>query len=230
MSKLHTIDINSDNAYKIIKDCIYSCATTPIKLDDIKFHHNLQIKTIPSVLKYGLLSNKYKAKIIEKRELTEIELYLYSDEHHVNGINYISLSSTMEDLSLMYRDEQLYDTYNTSISGIVISNEVKAMKTSINYYNEYLVENIIPVELFNSLEIRLLRLFENKFNNLSKEEKTKKIIEAYESLREIALTLKENNLDIPLRESSNVLCNEQINNALTLDPEKIIKIPKLILK
>ena len=189
MSEICIMNVDQNNAYSIIKDCIYSCMTTPIKLNDIKFHHNLHIESIPSALKHGLLSNEMKARIIENRELTPHEIYMYSDEHYVNG-----------------------------------------KRTTTNNYNEFLVENIIPVELFNSIEIRMFKLFETKNIFMTKEQKLKKVLEAYEAVREIALTLKQNNLDIPLRESSNVMCNEESNNAITLNPEKIIKMPKLILK
>ena len=236
MGKIAIINVNIDNAYSIVKDCVYSCATEPIKLDDIRFHHNLNIEAIPNALKYGLLSNEMKAKIIEKRELTKEEIFRYSDPHYVNGKDNISLASTEEDLSMMFDHESLYDTYDTKLSSIIVSKNTKLGRNTANYYNEFLAEDIIPVELFNSIEIRMFKLFEqtrsifgeNKAN--TKEERIKYALKSYEILREIALILKENNLAIPLRESSNVMCNEESNNAITLDIEKVIEMPKLILK
>ena len=226
MSKLNIIKVDENTIYTVVKENIYSCVDKPIDIEDIKFHHNLHIEAIPSALKYGLLSKEMKAKIIENRELTDYELYKFSDEHYVNGKDYISLASTIENLSMMYEDEILYNTYKTTLSSIIVSKSVRAGRNASNYFNEFLVQDIIPVELFNSIEIRLFKLF----NEESSEDKTKKILEAYEALREIAVTLKQNNLDIPLRESSNVMCNEESNNAITLNPEKVIEMPKLILK
>lgn len=233
MSKIAIVNVNVDNAYTIVKDCVYSCATEPIKLDDIKFHHNLKMKSIPSVLKYGLLSREKKARIIENRELTEEEIYRFSDDHFACGKDHISLASTEEDLSEMFDYECFYNTYNKNLSSIIVSKNIKSTRNAINNYNEFLVENIIPVEFFNSIEIRLLKLFDKKHNIIginTDEERVKYILKSYEILREIAVTLKENNLDIPLRESSNVMCNEESHNAITLNPEKVIEMPKLILK
>lgn len=231
MSNLNIIKVDENTIYNVIRESVYDCVANPIDIEDIKFHHNLHIESIPSALKYGLLSKEMKAKIIENRKLTEYELYKFSDEHYVNGKDNISLASTIEDLSMMYKDEVLYNTYKTTLSSIIVSKSVRAGRNAKNYFNEFLVPDIIPVELFNSIEIRLIKLFTSKeLTKLSKEEQIKKVLEAYEALREIALTLKQNNLNIPLRESSNVMCNEESNNAITLNPQKIIEMPKLVLK
>ena len=230
MSKLNIIKVDESTIYSVIREAVYSCIDKPINIDDIKFHHNLHIEAIPSVLKHGLLSNKQKARIIENRELTDHEIFIYSDEHYANGADYISLASTEEDLSMMYEHEKLYNTYNTNLSSIIVSKKVKGTRNAANNFNEYLVQDMIPTKLFNSIELRLFKLFSVDFPFIPEEEKIKMTLQAYEAVREIALTLKQNNLDIPLRESSNVMCNEESNNAITLNPEKIIKMPKLILK
>ena len=233
MIKLSKINVDVNNVYSVVKENVYSCVDTPIRIDDIKFHHNLHIESIPNALKYGLLSNEMKAKIIEIRELTEQEIFMYSDDHYVNGKDNISLASTMEDSSKMSSHERLYNSYQTGLSSIIVSKNVKAGRNAKNYYNEFLVQDKIPVDLFNSIEIRLLKLFNSKYafrNAKTEEEKAKEFIKTYEVLREIAIFLKENNLDIPLRESSNVMCNEDSDNAITLNPEKVIEMPKLVLK
>ena len=56
MKNLRVININKDDVYKVVCENIYSCMTTKIMLDDVKYHHNLKPKDVPNVLKYGLLS------------------------------------------------------------------------------------------------------------------------------------------------------------------------------
>lgn len=227
------VNISLDNVYQLIRQNIYSCVTNPIEITDKKFHHRLNIKSLPIVLQHGLLSNKLKAKIIEKRNLTEKEKFVFSDECHVNGYDYVSVSSVEEDLSKMYKDEDLWDTYLGIDPDIIISSRIDAKKNTINYFNEYIVQDKIPVEMFNSIDMKLLKIMDYNFFNKEqnkKEEKIKMMLEYYNYLREVAIILKQNNLNIPLRETSEVANENEYDKALTLDCQKVIQLPKITLK
>lgn len=214
--------------YNLIKENIYSCATTQVNIEDNRFHHRLDIKDVASALEYGLLSRRLKAKLIDNRELTEKEISIYSEEWHVNGLDMISLASTDENLDAMSKNDELWDVYYDFFPNIIVSSKVDTNRNSTNYFNEYLVNNQIPIELFNSIDLRIFNII-NK-SNLSKRKKIKLILEYYENIMNIAQYLVDNNLSIPLRETSEVKNKDEYNKAITLDPTKIIKLPKLILK
>lgn len=227
------INVNFDNAYKLIKDNIYCCITEPVDFQNRIFHHNEKIDVIPNILQYGLLCNELRIKLLEKRDLTEKEKDMYLDECYVNGKSYVSLSSMDEDFSQMYRDEMYWDPYDTIESDIVISGEIEALRKTTNYFNEYLVYNKVPVEMFNSIDVKLLRIndyvfFDKNLNN--KENRANLMLEHYEYLRQIAFIIKQNNLNIALREISYVKNEKEKDKALTLDVDKVIELPKLILK
>ena len=216
--------VNINKAYKLIKENIYSCKGETRLVTDTKFHHETNIKNVPDVLKNGLLSKRESVKL-EGRELTDKEKFIYSDDYHVNGLDYISLSTVEDDFSKMYEWENLYDPFNTIDADIVISKDVKACRNTTNYYNEFLVNRKISTELFRSIDLRILKILDFNFGDEDKnkiENKIKLMIEYYNYLKYIALALKDNNLDVPLREVSEEL--------ITLDIDKIIQLPQLRLK
>lgn len=220
--KIINIDINE--AYKLIKKNICDCKDKTKLVTDTKFHHETNIKNVPDVLKNGLLSKRESVKL-EGRELTEKEKFIYSDDYHVNGLDYISLSTVEDDFSQMYEWESLYDPFNTIDADIVISGDVQACRNTTNYYNEFLVNDKISTDLFTAIDLRILKILDFNFCNEDKnklENRLKLMIEYYNYLRDIALALKQNNLDIPLREVS--------DEVITLDIDKVIKLPRLQLK
>lgn len=222
MTKLENINISSDKTYEIVKECLYSCKTSPIIVNDTKYHHDINLKDTPSAIQYGLLSPEKRA-LSQGRNLTKEELFILSDECHVNGKEYISLSSMEVDFSQMYRDEFVYESSKSLETDIIVSKDIKTMKNTINYFNEFLVEDIIPVEKFNAIDVRILNINKhNQFRSETQEFRNQKLLEYYEQLRLIAKALIDYKRDIPFREAS--------EEFVTLDPEKVIKLPKIIIK
>lgn len=234
MKNLRVININKDDVYKVVCENIYSCMTTKIMLDDIKYHHNLKPKDVPNVLKYGLLSKINQVTLIEKRELTEKEIFLFSDEDHVNGLNNISLSNMQDDFDEMYRDEIIYNAYCTSNPDIIISKDVKAHRSAITYFNEWLAEDEIPVNMFNCINIRIIKFIEElllKNENMLNDNSLKLVLDYYKYVREIAITMKQLNILIPFREVSDVTnVNEENTKSLTLNLDKIEQLPIINIK
>lgn len=226
MKNFRLFDIKLSNVYNLIKENIYSCVTEPIIIYDKKFHHRLEPKNVVSVLEYGLLSKRLKTQLVDNRELTEKEISIFSEEWHVNGLDFISLSNVEENCILMGENSEFWDAYCNFFPDIIVSSKVQATRNSTNYFNEYLVENQIPINLFNSIDLRILKII--NIPNLSKRKKIKLLLDYYETIINIAKYLVDNNLSIPLRETSEVKNKDEYYKAITLDPNKIIKLPKLL--
>lgn len=216
MGKLERIKL--EDSYKIVRENIFSCRTQNIKIENFMYYHNTDYDLMEDVLKYGLLSKVEKSKITGI-ELTEHDLFMATDEHYVNGKDNISLSKDINDA---YYNEDIYDHKQPSQLDILISNEVKAHRSTYNYANEYLASNSIPVSFFRSIDSRLLSILECKTNYESKEERLTKIIKYYNYLLEIAKTMINENVTIPLREVS--------EEEVTLDKTKVIELPHIVLK
>lgn len=199
-----------------IKDMISSFKIKNININNAKFHHNTSYRITPSVLKHGILSisELNKLGIIN---YTEEQLKKMSDiESHVNGINAISLS--VVGLTDLYIGEFEYDPYDPKQVDLLISSDIKASRSSIHYGNEYLSYTNIESDKIKSVDIRLFKLIEEAKTI----EEIKKIIEKYNYLIEIAKTIKNLNLDMPIRDMS--------SENLTLDVYKLSKSKKIKLK
>lgn len=233
MHKLDVYNVNVENAYDVVKENIYSCVVTPRIVEDTKFHHEIDIKQLPNAINYGLLSKRNYVNIVENRQLTEEEIFIFSDECHVNGLDHVSISTMEMDFNKMYRNEDIWLTYSTVYPTIVVSKNVKAHMSTQNYFNEFIVENQIPVEMFNAIDVKILGIMSHgslRYKCETKEDRIRFMLEYYEHLRDVALALKTKKLDIPIREVSDITDIGQDDKALTLDTEKIIELPKLLLK
>lgn len=120
------------------------------------------------------------------------------DDFHVNGIDAVSLSiSGMDDL---YGDEEEYNPFEPDKVDFLVSSEVMASRNSTNYGNEFLSMGSISIDKIKAIDIRLIDLM-NKIGENS-HYTTEGMVNKYNTLRDIARTIKEYNLDIPLREMS----------------------------
>ena len=217
MSKIEIVDYDVDKIYEFVRENIYSCRTAFTKVDNARFHHNIDYKHVCSAMEYGILSYNNQKKIIENRELTDDEKYIFGDYNHVNGVNCISLSTLDIDTTDILEDEWLYDHKSTESVDILISSDIKTYKNTINYFNEFLVDDIIHTDDFKAIDLRLLGLNQKEDGN-----EIKKLISKYNYLRDIASMLYKKNLDIPLRERSETDFNLDINKVKAL-PELRVK-------
>lgn len=198
-----------------IKYMISSFKTKSIEVNDAKYHHNTSYSNTPLVLKHGILSVSELNRLGIKQYSPEILNLLSDIESHINGIDSISLS--VVGLTDLYSHEFEYNPFNPIEVDLNISCNIKVGRSTLHYGNEYLCYENIGVDKIKSIDIRLLKLLEKEKNFPIKD-----IINKYNLLRDIALSLKENNLDIPLREMS--------NDNSALDITKVSEMPKLILK
>lgn len=188
-------------------------------VNNAKYHHTIGYNNVPKALKYGLLSHEERAKL-NNRQLTREELNRYLDDGCVNGSDCVSISTPDIDLSQLYRDEFVYDFSVPYAVDIVISSDIIARRNTINYANEYLVNNKISPNDFRAVDIRILNYLKEALN--SELTPIEKVIENYNALSAIAQALITEKFNIPFREMS--------DENITLDPSKVIKLNQIALK
>lgn len=209
------IKLEEKYVLEYIKYMISSFKMKPIEINNAKYHHNASYSDTPLVLKHGILSVLELNRLGIKKYSPEI-LNLWNDlESHINGIDSISLS--VVGLKDLYKDEFEYDPFSPTKVDLNISSDISTLRSSIHYGNEFLCYENIGIDKIKSIDIRLLELIEKR-----KDFTIKDVINKYNYLKDIALAIKENNLDIPFREMSNDNC--------ALDITKVSEMPKLILK
>ena len=197
-----------------IRDMLSTLKIGAKEVTDARYHHNASYEKIPSILRNGILS------LLETNKLgitkyTDQDLEILNDiTSHVNGNDSISLS--VVGLTDLYPNEDEYNPYSQNYVDLIISSDVKARRSSTRYGNEFLVKDKISPDKIKAVDIRLLKSMEEKRNH------EKEIIEKYNHLREIALIIKELNLDVLLREMS--------EDNLTFDIDKVSKTPQIVLK
>ena len=203
---------------KNIEDVIARSMNGFVDVND-RYHHNSSYTAAPSIIKNGILS----ISDLHKRGIVKISakvLKLSEDiESHINGSEQISLS--VVGLDDLYKNEEEYDPFKIGSVDFIVSNDVKAARSSTHYGNEFLAYSPINNDKIKSVDVRLFEYLDEleRLNGSSVND----MISLYESLREIAISLRDSKLNIPLREMSN-------GNNKSLDIEKISEMPKLILK
>lgn len=206
-------------ALQYIKDVLNSIKEKPIIIDS-KYHHNTGYECLSSVCINGILTMNELSKLNIKNYTEEVLKTMSDIDSHVNGIDNVSLA--VMGLNDLYPDEEEYNPFiETHLVDILISNDIKTFRSSLNYGNEYLHQGSISKDKIRAIDIRLLKLIksieENTYSNLD----IKDITQKYNYLKEAATLIK--GLDIYLREMS-----FEDNTKINID--KLIKQPTIILK
>ena len=108
---------------------------------------------------------------------------------------------------------------------ILISGDIFARRRHKNYFNEYLADDIIFPEKFKAIDVRIIKVSENNekvYRWPSREARILDLKKMYNGLSEIAIAIKEMNLDIPLREMS-------YEDNMALDIDQVASFPKISL-
>lgn len=217
---METILLEEKNILEYIYDNISDAKLCGKEVKNARYHHNATYKDAASICRYGILTlldlNKYGI-----RTDSEVLLKLMSDiESHVNGNNCVSLS--VVGLDDIYPNEEEYNPFLPNLVDFLVTSDIKAGRSSIHYGNEFLSYSSIKKEELKSIDIRLVKLMKSQ-NIYNKESSTVSILQKYNELRNIALEIKKQNLDIPLREMSET-------NVFELDLNRLANQPKLVLK
>ena len=220
VNHLRIIKISHDQVYHLIRENLNHCKTMIPTIVGAKYHHNIPYHKVSNVMKYGILSLKEQYKL-EGKILTLEEKVKYSREGgHINGVDEISLASMDIDFSRLYRDEMIYNPYSEHLVDLLISEQIKAYRITEHYANEYLTENKINIQDFKTMDIRLLQYLKKCIT----QKDLGRGIQNYNELLDIVATMVQKNVDIPIREMSSE------EDTFALDKDKILKLPKIILK
>lgn len=192
-----------------------------ISINDAKYHHNTAYEDASSICKNGILTMLDMKKIGIKDYSDEFLKTMSDIESHINGIDSVSLA--VVGLTDLYPDEDEYNPFTPTEVDFLVTSNLRAGRSSIHYGNEFLSYKSIGIENLKSVDIRLLQLLDSLSKKESDVETIKRVINKYNSLKNIALTMKSTHLDIPLREMS-------YQDDTMMDVDKLSTIPKLVLK
>lgn len=207
------ISVDEKNIKEFVNDSISSITLGKRNIENDRYHHNCSYSDAPSIIKNGILSLYDINRLGIKKFSADFLKYVSDIESHINGSDAISLA--VVGLTDLYPDEDEYNPFNPELVDFVLSDEIKASRSTINYGNEFLSFKPIFIEKFKAIDIRL-RDYLKKTNDY------KRVIAMYEDLRRIAIAMKDANLDIPLREMSDGNC--------CIDIDKAINMPKILIK
>lgn len=213
--------LEKNDVLEYVETSINDIITSPIEVIDDKFHHNTRYEDTISIIENGILSGKEQNKL---GIVSDETLELFGDtESHVNGTESISLAVVgMTDLN---DDELEYDPFSEKQVDILITGDISARRVSTNYGNEFLSDESILTDKFRAIDTRLLAYIEliRNSNREPFDVAINQLLDNYNMLKEVALTLKKRELSIPLREMSS-------NNGCGLDVDKLLTKPKVKLK
>lgn len=215
LDKEHVIDYISESMNSFIQDCVV--------VNDARYHHNSDYTSAVSILKNNILSldemNRQRVRKFSKDFLSIMD----DRDSHVNGSDGISLA--VVGLTDLGEDELEYDPYSLHHIDFVIDSEIKACRSSVHYGNEYIASEMIPTDMIRAVDVRISKYMDmlvSKGRNLD-DESIYKLVQKYNCIRNIAMLMLEEELDIPLREMS-------YGNCSALDIEMVASSPKLVLK
>ena len=217
---METILLEEKNVPEYIYDSICSIRLVGNEIIDAKYHHNTAYKDAVSICKYGILTlADMNARGIRK-DSTEFLKIMGDTDSHVNGNNCVSLA--IVGLDDIYPNEEEYNPFSPNLVDFLVSSNIKASRSSIHYGNEFLSCGSIMRDSLKSIDTRLLKLLCQNKSYMS-DSSIQTIIQKYNYLRAIALEIKKQKLELPLREMSE-------SNIFELNQEKLVNQPKLLLK
>ena len=199
---------------------LYSCSYAIKNIDDnaYQYHHNTAYEYAPSIIKYGILSIEELNSLGIRSYSKDYLKFIDDIESHVNGKDGISLSVT--GLTDLYKDEDEFDPCQSNIVDFLVDENIKTVRNTTHYGNEFISENKISSDKIVSADIRII----NYINNLS-EKDGKAIFSVINKYNQIIMMSKEilrHNRDMQMREMS-----EGVNRKI--DVEKMSKMPRLLM-
>ena len=203
-----------------IRNMLYSCSYAIKNIDDnaYQYHHNTAYEYAPSIIKYGILSIEELNSLGIRSYSKDYLKFIDDIESHVNGKDGISLSVT--GLTDLYKDEDEFDPCQSNIVDFLVDENIKTVRNTTHYGNEFISENKISNDRIISADIRII----NYINNLG-EKDGKAIFSVINKYNQIIMMSKEilrHNRDMQMREMS-----EGVNRKI--DVEKMSEMPRLLM-
>lgn len=214
------IIIEEEHVLDYVEESINSLLTEKIEVEDDKFHHNTKYKDVVSIIENGILSVSDLNKIGHEEYPDEVVESLSDIESHANGSESISLA--VVGLTDLMPDEFEYDPFSEKQVDIVITSEIAARRFTTNYGNEFLSDESICADKFRAIDTRLLS-FVQTIREKTGDNSVSELLDSYNKLREMAMLIKQKELNVPLREMSGT-------EALAIDIDKVSNVPKVKIK
>lgn len=217
---MNEIIIKEKYILEYIRNMLYSCSYAIKNIDDnaYQYHHNTAYEYAPSIIKYGILSIEELNSLGIRSYSKDYLKFIDDIESHVNGKDGISLSVT--GLTDLYKDEDEYDPCQSNIVDFLVDENIKTVRNTTHYGNEFISENKISSDKIVSADIRII----NYINNLG-EKDGKAIFSVINKYNQIIMMSKEilrHNRDMQMREMS-----EGVNRKI--DVEKMSEMPRLLM-
>ena len=212
--------LSKSDALEYVCDTLSDVKYNGREVINAKYHHNTDYRYASLICKYGILTLEDLNYQGIRNDSDEFLKIMSDTGSHVNGKNAVSLS--VVGLKDLYPNEDEYNPFSPNLVDFLITSDIRTSRFSIHYGNEFLSFHSIKKEELRSIDIRLLKLMQLKQSYLN-ETLVKAILQKYNYLIDIALELKKQQLEIPLREMSE-------SNIFELDIEKMSNQHKLVLK
>ena len=217
---MNEVIIKEKYILEYIRDMLYACSYAIKNIDDnaYQYHHNTAYEYAPSIIKYGILSIEELNSLGIRSYSKDYLKFIDDIESHVNGKDGISLSVT--GLTDLYKDEDEFDPYQSNIVDFLVDENIKTVRNTTHYGNEFISENKISNDKIISADIRII----NYINTLS-EKDGKAIFSVINKYNQIIMMSKEilrYNRNMQMREMS-----EGVNRKI--DVEKMSEMPRLLM-
>lgn len=217
---MNEVIIKEKYILEYIRNMLYACSCAIKNIDDnaYQYHHNTAYEYAPSIIKYGILSIEELNSLGIRSYSKDYLKFIDDIESHVNGKDGISLSVT--GLTDLYKDEDEYDPCQSNIVDFLVDENIKTVRNTTHYGNEFISENKISNDRIISADIRII----NYINNLG-EKDGKAIFSVINKYNQIIMMSKEilrHNRDMQMREMS-----EGVNRKI--DVEKMSEMPRLLM-
>lgn len=217
---MNEVIIKEKYILEYIRNMLYACSYAIKNIDDnaYQYHHNTAYEYAPSIIKYGILSIEELNSLGIRSYSKDYLKFIDDIESHVNGKDGISLSVT--GLTDLYKDEDEFDPCQSDIVDFLVDENIKTVRNTTHYGNEFISENKISNDRIISADIRII----NYINNLS-EKDGKAIFSVINKYNQIIMMSKEilrHNRNMQMREMS-----EGVNRKI--DVEKMSEMPRLLM-
>lgn len=217
---MNEIIIKEKYILEYIRNMLYACSYAIKNIDDnaYQYHHNTAYEYAPSIIKYGILSIEELNSLGIRSYSKDYLKFIDDIESHVNGKDGISLSVT--GLTDLYKNEDEFDPCQSDIVDFLVDENIKTVRNTIHYGNEFISINKITSDKIVAADIRII----NYINNLSEKE-GKAIFSVINKYNQIIMMSKEilrHNRNIQMREMS-----EGVNRKI--DVEKMSEMPRLLM-
>lgn len=140
---MNNIKLEEKEVLEYLRDTLSSIKFKSSRISSDVFHHNSCYTNAPLIIEYGILSLKEQNKLKIREYSTEYLNLMQDINSHINGDDAISLS--VVGLTDLYYDEYEYNPFSEKVVDFIISSDVSASRSTLNYGNEFIChDNITP--------------------------------------------------------------------------------------